>query len=796
MCGVYTDNQPDFSWIQPFEEKTFSQYFMPYRDLGVVKNATKEAMLNLEFDNNTALIKCYTLGVYPNAKVELKAKGNVVFEDTINANPRNSFKKQITLADRLPISDYTLTLYDASGKVLVDYTPKIIGNRKIPDSAKAAKFPEDIHSIEQLYLTGLHLEQYRHATYNAQDYYLEGLKRESGDIRCNNAMGLLLLRKGQFKKAEQYFNKAILTSIEKNPNPYDGEPYYNLGQSLKYQGEYDAAYAAFYKSAWNAAWQDAAYFHLAQITTLKQDYKLALELVEKSLLRNGHNHKARVLKIALLRKAQKEDQALILALESLDIDGFNFGALYENYILTSNSEILERLKVLMRNNIQNYIEYALDYDSAGLFEEAITLLNIGIEICTSNAMAYYFLGWFTFQNGNKKEAKSVFEKAKTITTDYCFAYRLEAVTALECALKHSDDPKAYYHLGNLWYDKKQYKEAINCWEKSRTLDPGFPTVHRNLALAYFNKKQDDKGALTALETAFSLDTSDSRILFELDCLYKRLNYSLNKRLDLFSTHKGLVDFRDDLYLEQSTLYNLLGNSKKALGLLENRQFHPWEGGEGKVTEQYVSALIALAKEEITNGNYKKAIAFLEKTEKYPENLGEGKLTGVQENDIHYWLACAYEGLEDKDKRTFYFNKAAVGLAQPEAAVFYNDKQPDKIFYQGLAYLKLGKTDDALIRFNNLVHYGKAHINDAIKMDYFAVSLPDLLIWEDDLDKRNKIHCLYLIGLGYIGLGCFEGAEQAFNNVLDMDNSHLGVQVHLEMLRSLELKKIIKITPVC
>ena len=37
MTGVYTDNQPDFSWLQPYEEKTFTQYFIPYRELGVEK---------------------------------------------------------------------------------------------------------------------------------------------------------------------------------------------------------------------------------------------------------------------------------------------------------------------------------------------------------------------------------------------------------------------------------------------------------------------------------------------------------------------------------------------------------------------------------------------------------------------------------------------------------------------------------------------------------------------------------------------------------------------------------------
>ena len=59
MTGVYTDNQPDFSWLQPFEEKQFVQYFMPYHSIGMVKNASKEAMINLEFSNNTVHIKLY-----------------------------------------------------------------------------------------------------------------------------------------------------------------------------------------------------------------------------------------------------------------------------------------------------------------------------------------------------------------------------------------------------------------------------------------------------------------------------------------------------------------------------------------------------------------------------------------------------------------------------------------------------------------------------------------------------------------------------------------------------------------
>ena len=34
MAGVYTDNQPDFSFLMPYETKTFSQYWYPIQRIG------------------------------------------------------------------------------------------------------------------------------------------------------------------------------------------------------------------------------------------------------------------------------------------------------------------------------------------------------------------------------------------------------------------------------------------------------------------------------------------------------------------------------------------------------------------------------------------------------------------------------------------------------------------------------------------------------------------------------------------------------------------------------------------
>ncbi|MDQ5929226.1 MAG: hypothetical protein QG594_1004, partial [Bacteroidota bacterium] len=768
MAGVYTDNQPDFSWMQPYEEKTFTQYFLPYRELGVVKNASKDLLLNLDIENNKAVVKIFATSLQKNARIVLEG----FLDETIDLSPEKVYKRKI-LVGNLELIDLKLTVYSENGQELLSIKAEEQEAKETPEAAKPAFSPEETPTCEQLYLTGLHLEQYRHATYTATDYYLEALKRDPSDVRNNNAMGLWLLRKGKFAESEKYFQAAIDTQLQRNPNPYDGEPRYNLGLAQQYQGKNKDAYNAFYKSCWNAAMQDAGYFGCAQISCIQNNLTDALYEIEKSLVRNWHNHKARALKTAILRKLNNQQEALLLIKESLKIDLFNFGCHFEYFLIMKEPSVLDEMHKLMRGEIHNYEIVALDYIAAGMYDEAILLLEEGIKVCPTTPMTYYYMGW-ALQLANK-EAQVVFEKAANHAPDYCFPNRLEAIEALKMAQKiNPTDAKAPYYLGNLWFDKRQYTEAIACWEKSVALDATFPTVFRNLSLAYFNKSQQEEKAVEYLEKAFLLDTSDSRILMELDQLYKRLCKPHTDRLAFLEKHYNLVAQRDDVYLEYATLCNQLGDYTKAIALIDNRIFHPWEGGEGKVPAQYQLARVELAKQLLAKKEFDTALKLLNECLEYPHNLGEGKLDGAQENDFHYWLGCAYQGLNQIDEAKKYWHLAKDGNTEPAAAIFYNDQKPDKIFYQGLALLKLGLVDEANTRFNNLIAFGEKHLNQTIKLDYFAVSLPDLLIWEDDLTFRNKIHCHYMLGLGNLGLEKIDQAKLHLHQAAKMDLNHQGV----------------------
>lgn len=788
MTGMYCDNQPDFSWLQPYEEKSWVQYFMPYSEVGMVKNATKEAVVTLQLNGEEAKVVLYTTALYKNVRVLLKDDKAIYLDTVINTSPVSPYSALAQIGQVDP-ADLQLVITDEKGRELVKFqedTPEI---KPMPDPAKAAKDPKEVASMEQLYLTGLHLEQYRHATYNPMDYYLEALSREAGDVRCNNAVGLLLMRRARFAEAQPYFEAAVKTLTERNPNPYDGEPYYNLGWCKKMQGDLSGAYDAFFKSAWNAAWQDAAYYALAQIDCINGKYDAALELVDRSLIRNWHNHKARQLKASLLRKSGRVAEALQLIDDSLVIDGFNMGCRFEQYLsylaigdTAAAGKALGKMQHLMHNSTHGYIEYALDFANAGLYAEAQELLNgVITDKDPVYPMVYYALGYFASKAGDEAQAITYYKLASKMLPDYCFPNKLEEVLMLQDAILHNpSDAKACYYLGNFWYGFRQYDKAIACWEQSVRLDDTYPTVWRNLALSYYNKLNDKTKALEAMERAFALDTSDSRILMELDQLYKKLRRPHSERLAFLEKHAPLVEQRDDVCIERITLNNQLARYEEARRLIASRKFHPWEGGEGKVTGQYVICRLELAKQAIADKRYQEAVDLLKETEEYPHNLGEGKLAGAEENDIFYFMACAYEGLGDRAKAAEYFGKATVGSAEPSIAFFYNDQQPDKIFYQGLAWRKLGNEAKARSCFNKLIKHGEKHLFDSVRIDYFAVSLPDLLIWEDDLNERNRIHCNLVMGLGYLGLGDEENARKFLSEVVSLDINHQVAEAHLRM----------------
>ena len=839
MAGVYTENQPDFTWLMPYEEKQFTQYFMPYRELGVVKQATKDFVFNIEdirveenkgigdlenkeirggkIEGNRVRFKVMATSKQ-RVQLVLTAHGEDYYNKVVTLSPEEVLTEVVDVKDAL-LNDLTFyicreqpALVDRDKKWTYKGVPLLTWHaepdevRPIPDSAEAALPPVECKTCDQLYLTGLHLEQYRHATWSALDYYEEALRRDPDDVRCLNQIGLWYLRRGRFQKAEEYLRRAMKIWQRRNPNPYDGEPIFNLALSLKFQLRKQEAYELFWKASWNKAWADASFFEAACISLSECRLEDALDEVNRCLISNSHNHKARGLKTVILRQLGRKEEALAWIRESLVIDPFNYVCLYEKYLLTEDEEALKRIVELMHENIHNFHELALDYAQAGLWQECIDILRM----CkTKHPLTYYYMGWAQLGQGDAVAANDLFEQAEKIDSYCCFPNRLEDVVVLNMAKTlNPDGARAPYYLGCLYYDKRQYDLAIENWELSARLDPQFPTVWRNLALARFNKQGRQAEAVEYMERAFHLDENDERVLMELDQLYKRLQRPHAERLAFLQQYPELILRRDDLVLEEVTLLNQVGCYKEAMRKLDAHQFHPWEGGEGKVPAQYQICRVEQAKHLLSESSddaegaarIQLAIRLLKECLVYPHHLGEGKLYGAQENDFHYLLGIAYERQGQFEKARSHYRLATEGPTEPAAAMYYNDAKPDKIFYAALAYRKLAslaakqgehgegpKTDSELTAAKwadtqwldgkansicyKLINYGQQHLFHKVTMDYFAVSLPDLLIWDNDLQLQNTIHCNLIMALGHIGLGHTEKGLQFLAEVERLNVNH-------------------------
>ncbi|MCD7735569.1 MAG: DUF5107 domain-containing protein, partial [Lachnospiraceae bacterium] len=586
MTGVYTDNQPDFSWLKPFEEKTFKQYFMPYKQVGAVKNASIHAVLNVEFEHGAIHICAYGTERYENARILVKKAGVEIFREDTILSPVDIYKKKIP-AETEKESEILVQVYDGE-TLLVEYQP---AEDEIPELAKpaeAAQEPSKLMTNEELLLTGLHIEQYRHATFLPDPYYLEGLKRDPDDIRINNAYGMLLLRRGCFCEAEGYFRRAIKRLTWKNPNPYDSESYYNLGLDLFYRKKYDEAYDAFYKATWSNEQQEMSFYYLACIANRRGEPADALDFAEKALVKNAHNIKARGLKSVLLCSMGKLEAAIEWTEENLKLDPFDYVSMYEKYLLTKEQTALDQMNTVMRGFDGNYLMTARDYAEMGCYKEAIEVLRLCPD---AKPMLYYYMGYYCGHLGRKEEKAAFYEKAEKLSPLYCFPNRLEDIAVLEDAIAScSHSAKANYYLGCLYYDRLQSDRALALWEESERQDDTYPTLLRCMAIGYYNKRREPEKAREKLERAFSLDESDARVFLELDQLYKKMNMEPEERLEGFENHPDLIEERDDVLIEYITLLNSCGEYLKAYESIMSHEFRPWEGAEGKITAQYKISL--------------------------------------------------------------------------------------------------------------------------------------------------------------------------------------------------------------
>ncbi len=771
MVGAFSDNQPDYSWIQPYEVKTFKQYWYPVKDIQGFKNANLNGAVNLEArEGNTVFLGYYSTQKVPKASIILKNRDKVILEKTLEISPVKAFTASVKIEGNFRITDlYTEMKNSETGEVLVSYQPVEKEYKKdLPGIVKAPALPKEIGTIEELYTTGNRIEQFYNPRYNPMDYYLEALSRDPGDIRTNTAVGNFYLKNGDYLKARSYFATAIKRLTKDYTRPSTCEPLYLQGITLKALELYNEATDTLYRATWDYAYHSAAYLELARISSISGDLEKALSQVNESLSTNARNSSAVGLKASLQRKLKDFTGAAATLAATKEKDPLDFRIYNEKYLLAKESgnnqaasSELTSLTGKMRDYDQNYLELAIAYLNDGMIGECEDVL---LRFKGKNPIVSYYLGYVQDKKGNKDKANAYYKEASAQSTDYVFPFRLETVKVLNAALKSNPgDGKAHYYLGNILFDRQPGK-AIECWENAVKLDPSLSIAYRNLGWGYYQYAGNGQKAIDAYEKALSLNRNEPIYYNELDALYEMSNSPVEKRLSLFEGSSEIVRKRDDSFVREITVLTLAGKPDEAVDLLAGRKFN-YREGNSRVREVIIDAQLMLGKKYLEEKKYKEALDhFL--LAQVPDEEGGSARSGNRNIQVYYYIGLAYDALKNKSKARDYFTLAT--KQELQAATFMR-------YYQGLSFKQLGKKEQADEIFSSLVKEGTAEIGKSSEggNDFFAK------FGEQEAENTRKSQLFLLRGAAYKGLGQNEKAKEDLEKAVELSAGNLWARSELQ-----------------
>ena len=778
MVGAYSDNQPDYSWLQPNEERSFVISLFPFRGIEGVKNSNLDAAVNMDVKDNKVVYGFYTTKAYPEATVTLKAGDKVLSEERISINPGKPYTNQVTMPAGQEESSLRASI-SAGGRELVAYSPIVLQPIPEPIGYVEPKAPKEISNNEELFLAGQRIYQFHNPSLDADPYWEEVLQRDPGEVAANTGMGILNLKKAKYSVAEDYFNKAIERLTAQYTTPKDVEPIYYLGLALKGQGRLDEAYTAFYKATWKQEWKAPAYYSLAEIASLQGDYTKALEHVNRSLDANVYNVDAYILKAALLRHFNRTEEALnLIAFAREKCDPLDAQLMAEQWLASKETNISKTLFETLQNHPINAEEIAAGYFNSGLWSDGETVLSQLIEQTTDKTtispLVYYYLGYFSDKQGESQKAKEYRKQAALQPLDYVFPFQAEVIDVLRSAITaNPTDARAPYYLGNLLYDW-QPEEATALWEKSSALDPNAPITWRNLAIAYSHQdaQKSKSKAISCLEKAVSLPNPYPTHFAELDQLYKSSGVSVEKRLALLEKNEKVVMKKDEALGYLINLKIFAGKTDESISLLKNRIFSIWEGGNAFNTgNAWADAHLIRGLNYFAKKKYQEALKDFQTALTPPENLrAEGRI--ARSNQIKYWIGCTYEALGEKDKAKQFWNEATTEEIQGRGRRNFDNTQAQG-YFKALAQKKLDPAANVDDVFTTLVD-NQSNTDSNSTADELAYQF--VRAGRNSLDSQAYSH--YLAGLGYLGLGNKSKAREEFDAALKISPDYLDAKIEL------------------
>lgn len=742
MAGSYSDNQPNFSWLEPYETKEFSQYWYPISKIGTPTFANLDIAFKIDRENGKLLVQ--PTKVYENAEITVKSGEDTILNTVKTLNPEICTEFEI---GNTP--EFLTVSVSAEGEAVGEYTEKNFDEFNMPEVITDMPIAAEMNSAEELYLAGVHVAQYRDPAVLPDSYWKEALKRDINHIPSLIAMAKYEYGRYAFEIARDYAERAIKNVCRFNERVQSGEVYYVYAQILEALGEYKRAYDYYYKAAWAADSVGKAMTRIAMLDIRNKDYKAAINHAETALDYGRNNSLAKAAMVIAAKSLRLDVTEMIN--EELTADPLDH---YMRYL----SDTEDFYKIMDSNPLETCLDIAYDFDTMGLYKENVKLLSglLKAKPETAQPMLFYALGYYKYLCGD--DGAEEYKKGSNAEIGATFPVRKEEMRILEDVIAKTNDKKAKMLLGCLLYNKHHYSEAAALWEEC----DDYISV-RNLSVAYFSHLNRKDEALPLMMKAISLADDSEELIYETVVLMDKLGISAKEKIDFLTSHKIT---RDDCFTELAKAYNQALQPEKAIETLMSHSFVPCEGGEHAIADQYLFAHLVIGRNALRNGNISDALEIFRKGQVLPQSLGAGIWNHCKLVPLKFFEAVCLQKLGDKLSADEIFRYiATIGIEY-----FSNMHLKELPYYQACAWKHLGE-DIKAQRLITKYHREWKDIDKVIDNGFFGTTPFFISFTDNPKQLRRAQHC-YLNALIADFTGDKEKAQANISESLTLNSENL------------------------
>ena len=541
MVGCWSDNQPDYSWIAPYETRKVEQFWFPVKGIGGIKNVTIDGAVNVDrLSDDKMLVGFHSTRVLKGCTITLFKDREAVFaEKGVAIDPNRPWCKTVAVENGVADQRYTAAIADASGKVFLSYTPvPPQGEVELPPKVENPKPPKEYTSAELAYEVGLRLDQFQNGLIDPEPYYKRALEIDPDYSKANLAMGVRLAKNGSYAAAKPYLEKAVARATQNHTRALDASPEYYLALVERQMGNLKRAEDLFWRCTWRLTHKKESYVELARIAALRGDWEEALARIDDALALGQDEAKLWTMKGIFLRKLEVGSGGV----KSGGVEEWRNGEVNSptpksptpNFNIAQQCDPLEYWAVVERDGFaeaeknrglkaQQLLECISDYWGIGCYDEVVALCDAAlakaaaekpyategalplkdtIAACDSykNALFGYFKGAAQLKlesggvvSGGVKSGGvnsstpnspthklAAFAAANAMPCDYCFPNRLEEEEVLKMAAAAAPElANTWYYLGCCEWNHDRKDAGLADWKKCVELCEANSSTHNS-----------------------------------------------------------------------------------------------------------------------------------------------------------------------------------------------------------------------------------------------------------------------------------------------------------------------------